>query len=331
MTTDVSTSAPAPDRTVAAALAGSAAASAVVPPDETGPATDATLAEAARAWRWVVGTEALDLYAVPDASPHWQATCIAAGGALHRARVALAAEGLQAHVTLLPELPERAVHNGAADRARVPLPGRGRNGAPVTRHLARVVVTGTVEVTDEARELYAATETDWLPRPAEPVLERDDRVADDTGRIADDDARAANNDARAASNGSAGPGRLRSVLSSRSVARELVKAARAEGVRLRLIRDGDEYIGVMHGPDTGEAWLRAGMACSAVRLLARRLGLRAVISVAGDDHAPPVPASPARPDRPPRLGRRLIGDREGWLNVGIGTPYLRLRIAPVPD
>jgi hypothetical protein len=298
MTTDVSASAPAPtpDRTVAAALAGSAAASAVVPLDEAGPGTDAALAEAARAWRWVVGTEALDLYAVLDASPHWQATCIAAGGALHRARVALAAEGLQAHITLLPESSERTVHSGPTDR---------RRGAPVTPHLARLVVTGTVEVTDEARELYAATDqTEAFPRP---------------------DARATDGP----TDGAAGPRRPRTPPSGRAAARELVKAARAEGVRLRLVRDGDEYIGVMHGPDTGEAWLRAGMACSAVRLLARRLGLRTVTAVAGDDHAPPVPASPARPDRPPRLGRRLIGDREGWLNVGIGTPYLRLRLAPM--
>ncbi|MBX6752573.1 MAG: hypothetical protein IRY85_23415 [Micromonosporaceae bacterium] len=111
------------------------------------------------------------------------------------------------------------------------------------------------------------------------------------------------------------------------MARELIKAARAEGVRLRLIRDGDEYIGVMHGPDTGEAWLRAGMACSAVRLLARRHGLLTLTAVATDDHAPVVPASPTRPARP---GRRLLGDREGWLNVGIGTPYVRLRLIPIP-
>jgi len=304
MTADVSVSAPAPDRTVAAALAGSAAASAVVPADEAGPGTDAALAEAARAWRWVVGTEALDLYAALDASPHWQATCIAAGGALHRARVALAAEGLQAHITLLPESSERTVYSGPTDR---------RRGAPVSPHLARLVVTGTVEVTDEARELYAATDqTESLHRP-DSFSRPDARSPDGTA------------------DGAAGPRRPRTPPSSRGVARELVKAARAEGVRLRLIRDGDEYIGVMHGPDTGEAWLRAGMACSAVRLLARRFGLRTVTAVAGDDHAPPVPASPARPERPPRLGRRLIGDREGWLNVGIGTPYLRLRLAPVTD
>ncbi|MBX6749665.1 MAG: hypothetical protein IRY85_08325, partial [Micromonosporaceae bacterium] len=148
MTTHVETStqAPTPDRAVAAALAGSAAASAVVPADEAGPGIAAALAEAARAWRWVVGTEALDLHAQPDASPHWPATCLAAGGALHRARVALAAEGLQAHITLLPEPSERT--NGSADRNRL----------TETPHLARLVVTGTIEITDEARALYAATD-----------------------------------------------------------------------------------------------------------------------------------------------------------------------------
>jgi hypothetical protein len=339
---DTSTQAPTPDRAVAAALAGSAASSAVVPPDEAGPGTDAALAEAARAWRWVVGTEALDLYAIPEASPHWQATCIAAGGALHRARVALAAEGLQAHITLLPEPAERTP--GAADRTRAGVPGRGRNGAserwggagdrrspaadrrggptdrrgtPETSHLARLVVTGMIEITDEAVALYAATDpTDALHR-SEPNSAT--HVAGAASHVA------------GAAAGPAGLRRLRSQPSSRGVARELVKAARAEGVRLRLIRDGDEYIGVMHGPDTGEAWLRAGMACSAVRLLARRLGLLTMTAIADDDHAPPVPASPARPDRRSKSGRRLIGDREGWLNVGIGTPYLRLRLTPLLD
>jgi hypothetical protein len=342
MTTDVRTPPDAPDRTVAAALAGSAAASAVVPADEAGPGTDAALAEAARAWRWVVGTEALDLYAVPEASPHWPATWIAAGGALHRARVALAAEGLQAHITLLPGASDRSLatdrlrgfavdrHRGVAtdrhrvaegrraavDRSRGGAADRGRRGAPVIPHLARLVVTGTIAVTDEARELYAATDqTATLPRPSQRLAPTPAPAA----RPAD------------AADAPAGPRRPRTLLSSRAVARELVRAARAEGVRLRLIRVGDEYIGVMHGPDTVEAWLRAGMACSAVRLLARRFGLRTVTAVAGADEVPPVPASPARPDRPPRPGRRRIGDREGWLNVGIGTPYLRLRLAPVAD
>jgi hypothetical protein len=70
----------------------------------------------------------------------------------------------------------------------------------------------------------------------------------------------------------------------------------------------------LHGPDNREAWLRAGAALSAVRLAARRRGLRTVASATDDGAA--------------RRGRRRIADREGWLGVGIGTPYVRLRLLP---
>jgi hypothetical protein len=264
------------DRVVAAALAGSAAASAAMPDPDLGPeagaAVDAVPYGAALAWRWVVGTEALDLYAVQPSSPHWRATCVGAGGALHRACVALAAEGLAPRVALLPDSTARA------DR-----------GWPETPHLARLVVAGAIQVTDEARALYEATEPE-------------ESDGDDRG---------------------VGP--------SRSVVRDLVSAARAEGVRLRLVRDGGVgLVGVLHGPDSREAWLRAGMAASAVRLLARRHGLATVTAQAG---APSARQTSRRssPDLPAaariRAGWRRIGDREGWLTVGIGTPYLRLRLS----
>lgn len=295
-------------RAVAAALAGSAAASAAVPeadlepltggtaldPARTGatrpagagsaaavPAGDPldapTQAEAMLAWRWVVGTDALDLHAVHPSSPHWRATCVGAGGALHRARVALAAEGLAARVTLLPDTPARW-ETGSLDSPR----------------LARVVVAGIVEVTDEARALFAATD------PEDGV---DDR---DPGGLA-----------------------LRGRGPARAVIRELVGAARAEGVRLRLVRDGGELVGLLHGPDTREAWLRAGMATSAVRLLARRHGLATATAVAADHPGVTTRRRASLPaTRPVRAGWRRIGEREGWLSVGIGTPYMRLRLGP---
>ncbi len=237
------------ERSVAAALAGSAAASAAVPSADGGLHTPASLA-----WRWVVGTQALDLYATAAAAPEWRDTYLAAGGALHRARLALAAEGFATKVALLPD----------DDPA----------------HLARLVTAGEVEVTPEAVALFDATD----PVPA-----------------ADDGARAPH----------------------RGLVRDLAGAARAEGVRRRLVRAGGGLVGVLHGPDTHASWLRAGCALSAVRLLASRHGLTTQPEVASDGRGPI-----------PRPQRRRLGDREGWLWVGIGTPYVRLRLSqpapPVP-
>ncbi len=232
------------DRHVAAALAGSAAASAAVATPDDGLRTAASLA-----WRWVVGTDALDLYA--DHHPYGvtdeerRETLLGGGGALHRARVALAAEGLSARVSLLPD----------AD----------------PDHLARLVPTGSIKVTPEAVAMYDATEP--------------------------------------ATSNRRGRGRA----PSHSLARDLTAAARAEGVRLRIEEDAGDLIAVLHGPDTREAWLRAGAALSAIRLLASRRGLAAAPSL--------VPDAGSR-------GRRRVGEREGWLAVGTGTPYVRLRITP---
>lgn len=227
------------NREIAAALAGSAAASAAVATPDGGLHSAAGLA-----WRWVVGTDALDLYADRSAeSEEWRATLIGGGGALHRARVALAAEGWAARVTLLPD----------AD----------------PHHLARLITVGTIEVTPEAIALFDATET--APR----VIDR--------GRAP-----------------------------SRGLIRDLTSVAKAEGVRLRIEQEGGDLLAVLHGADTREAWLRAGAALSAVRLMAGRYGLTAVPSLVAEE---------------PRPGRRRIGEREGWLAVGIGTPYVRLRIS----
>ncbi len=244
------------DLTVAAALAGCAAASAAVPDPDAAPG--------GLDWRWVVRTDCLDLYAAQAGSPDWRATCLGAGAALHRARVALAAEGLAATVTLLPE-------TVTTDRRRPAL------AAEETGHLARLVPAGSIAVTEQALELYDATEAATavaVPAPAGPPS--------------------------------------RAVM--RALARELVGAARAEGSRLRVVVEDDELAGVLHGADTREAWLRAGAALSAVRLTARRLGLSTVL----------IP----EPHRASSWGRRRIGEREGWLGVGTGTPYARLRLTP---
>ena len=186
------------NREIAAALAGSAAASAAVPTPDDGLHSAAGLA-----WRWVVSTDALDLYADPLAKgEQWRETFIGGGGALHRARVALAADGLAARVSLLPD----------AD----------------PDHLARLVPVGSIEITPEAIALFDATE-------AIPGLI-------DRGRAP-----------------------------SRGLSRDLAAAAKAEGVRLRIEEDADDLIAILHGPDTREAWLRAGAALSAVWLMAGRM------------------------------------------------------------
>ncbi len=227
------------NREIAAALAGSAAASAAVPTPDSGLHSAAGLA-----WRWVVSTDALDLYADPrgGTGAQWRETLIGGGGALHRARVALAAEGLAARVLLLPD----------AD----------------PDHLAQLVTVGSIEITPEAVALFDATE-------ATPGLV--------------DRARAP----------------------SRGLMRDLTAVAKAEGVRLRVEEDAGDLIAMLHGPDTREAWLRAGAALSAVRLMAGRYGLIAALALAADELRP---------------SRRRVGEREGWLGVGIGTPYVRLRI-----
>lgn len=330
-------SAPA-DRARAAALAGSAAASAAVSAADAAPLADATMAEATLAWRWVVGTDSLDLYAVQSASPLWRATCVGAGGALHRARVALAADGLAAAVTLLPEAPDRGPERGGP-------PGRVRGGDPARRsaglerprrngsetpYLARLVVTEAIEVTPEAVALYAATDPGAAGEP-EAGTDAREALADDDGRPPP--AGRSGGVLRGVRNrrlGGRRPGARRGPAPSRSVIRDLMNAARAEGVRLRLIRDGGGLVGLLHGPDTREAWLRAGMAASAVRLHARRHGFSTVTALATDH---PGAAAQTAPDGPPdaapvRAAWRRIGDREGWLSVGTGTPYLRLRLTP---
>jgi hypothetical protein len=120
------------DRRVAQALAGSAAASAAVAESAAELRTASGLA-----WRWVVRTDALDLYAVggPTRTPtraERRTTWIAGGGALHRARVALAADGLASRATLLPDTDPD--------------------------HLATLVPVGPIAVTDEAVARFDATE-----------------------------------------------------------------------------------------------------------------------------------------------------------------------------
>jgi len=266
------------DRQLTAALAGSAAATAAVPSVEAVPAI-----LGARPWRWVVHTDSLDLFAdrsrrAVAADPTDRLTLISCGDALHRARVALAADGLAARVTLLPD----------AD----------------PDHVASVTAPERIDVTDQARTRYEATEL----RPA------DRRQAD-----------------HGPEHGPADLGAAADARPPATAIAALVAAAADEGMRLRLldrhqvielaaatsvtrraqdrIRQDDATVyGVLEGDgDSPHAWLRAGEALSAVWLEASQRGLSIVPSTAVVE----IPASR-------KVIRRLI--------PSLGTPYLAIRI-----
>jgi hypothetical protein len=244
------------DRGVLASLAGSAAASAAYAES----AADLMTA-AGMAWRWVVRTDALDLYAVGspiDIEPveyERHLTLIGGGGALHRARVALAADGVDVQVTHLPD--------------------------DNPDHLATLVAVGPVEITDEARERYAATDRPGAgARHRTPVRGRTDVPS-----------------------------------AQEELASSLVRSAMAERVGISVREENGSVIAVLYGPDTTEAWLRAGEAVSAVRLEAARFGREAVPTVAGRER----PRDPDDPEQPTTVeDRRRDRDSVAYVHLHIG-------------
>lgn len=113
------------DRRVTEALAGSAAA-----------AVQAPSIHNTQPWRWVLHTASLDLYAdrsrqLMAIDPDGRLVLMSCGGALHHAKVSLAADGLGARVTLRPD----------AD----------------PDHVATLVATEPTPATEEARDLLRAT------------------------------------------------------------------------------------------------------------------------------------------------------------------------------
>jgi hypothetical protein len=247
------------DRSVLASLAGSAAASAAYQESAADLLTGPGLA-----WRWVVHTDGLDLYAIGTPEPKPPAeleydrhlTLIGGGGALHRARVALAADGVEVEVTHLPD--------------------------DDPDHLASLVAVGAAPVTAEHRKRYAATDR-----------------GDGTGTRTRTPVR----------------GRTEVPPAQEELANALIRAAMLERVGISVREEDGSIIAVLYGPDTPEAWLRAGEAVSAVRLEAAQHGREAVPTVAGRER----PRKPDEPEQPTTVeDRRRDRQSVAYVHLYIG-------------
>ncbi len=261
------------DRQLTAALAGSAAATAAEPSVHAVPAS-----LGARPWRWVVHTGSLDLFAdrsrqAVAADPTDRLTLISCGDALHRARLALAADGLAARVTLLPD----------AD----------------PDHVATVTAPERIDITDQARARYQATERRQADHGADHGLADHDATAD---------ARPPDTAVAALVAAAAEEGMRLSLLDRHQVIELATATSVTRRAQDRIRQDDATVYGVLDGDgDTPQAWLRAGEALSAVWIEASQRGLSIVPSTAVVE----IPASR-------KVIRRLI--------PGLGTPYLAVRI-----
>jgi hypothetical protein len=257
---------------VAAALAGAAASAAAA---LAAPRLRTALGlDTAQAWRWVVHPGSLDLYADPSG----RLALLAGGGALHHARVALAADGLAAAIDLLP----------------------GGEGL-----LATVRPAHEVEITPEAKELYAATARIEVATSGGAVGAGAAGEAGAAGGVAPGAVALAALALAAETEGV----RLR-VLSGEEVRALVAATSISRPARERIGRDTTASFAVLHGEGDGPAdWLRAGQALSAVWLTA----IQAEISV--------VPSSAVV---------QLPGSREALRQLLAGTPaptpYIALRL-----
>jgi hypothetical protein len=234
------------DRQLAAALAGSAASAAAGWPEGAGPS--ALTSTEARRWHWVLHPDSIELYADPDVDPGRgpddQLVLLSSGGALHHAKVALAADGRAARVRLLPD----------QDPA----------------HLATVTANERIEVTDEARARYETF--DRVPRghPGGPsdadLAELADAAATEGVRLV---VLSPEHVSQLAGARPSSP-RPSSATSSRP------GSPRPPSARV----SGDVFVVLCGDDDAPESWLRAGAALSAISLLATRRGLTVVPSSA---------------------------------------------------
>jgi hypothetical protein len=218
------------DLQVTAALAGSAAAAGAAPTLHS-----PLVREDAPPWRWVVHTDSLDLYAEREpvyhpgqrsTSPEDRLILLNCGGALFRAQVALAADGYGSAVQLLPD--------------------------DDPSHVARLIATEPIEVTDDARERFAAIDP---VRPPITSQVRPPRVAID------------------ALIGAAEAEGVHVRVLQRD---EVVRLASSTPVTrsVRLAQDDAGVYSILYGEsDSAEAWVRAGEALSALWLEATRRGL----------------------------------------------------------
>jgi hypothetical protein len=218
-----------------AALAGSAAAAGAAPTLPT-PLAAAGVAP----WRWVVHTDSLELYAEREPvyypgreregpTPEDRLILLNCGGALHRAQVALAADGYGSAIARLPD--------------------------EDPSHVATITPTTPIEVTDEARERFAATDHRHPPAPG--AHRPPTRVA--MGALV---------------GAAESEGVHVRLLDRDEVLRLASSTPVTRSVRDRISHDDTGVYGVLYGDSgTAEAWLRAGEALSALWLEATRHGL----------------------------------------------------------
>lgn len=264
------------DRQLTAALAGSATV-----------ATTAPALRRSQAWRWVLHTARLDLYADPTAQLSREETLITCGSAVHRARVALAADGVDVRIELLPD--------DDAD------------------HVATLTPVGSIGVTEDARRLVEAAQRTrpasgedpappWtVGRPAEAL----------TGVALAEAAQAEHTGLRAL---------------GRAEARRLADTVPllARPPRVDADRDERTMFAVLYGEgEAPAAWLRAGQALSAVELTATLAGLslaasasavalarsRAVLRELLPEGNVPYLGLRITPRITPAAGRRRLADR----------------------
>jgi hypothetical protein len=271
-------------------------------------------------WRWRVTSQALELFTeparqLPVTDADRRMATISCGAALHHARIALAAEGHQTHVDLLPD-------------------------SDATDLLARIAVVGEQPVTAAAMRLLQAAEirhTDRRPTVTEPAtaaqIEYLRQVANAEGvhlhRLTDEQLTELTIDVSRAEDIAAADPQLRAETA------HWVGGARRDGAGLPdtvipsrrpqtdigerdfgttgTLPIGDDhskaatYVILFGDDDDQAAWLRAGQALSAVWLRATDLGL----AVLPFSQVVEIEATRARL-------RRMLS--------GLGHPYLLLRL-----
>ena len=265
-------------------------------------------------WRWRVGAEVLDLYLVPErrlpvTDPDARLAVVSCGTALHHARTALAAEGLDVTVTRMPEAgdPDHLARLAITRRVPVPPEAMRRVQTIEIRHTDRRPVTTEPVSAAELATVSAAVEAEGArvrPLPRDGVL---------------DLAAAASYAQRAETTDPAWQAELR-YWTAAGIPDEVIPAVPTQttvpsrdfghpgALPIGAEHDRGATFAILYGAeDTRLDWLRAGEALSSGWLAATELGISVV----------PMSATVEVPYTRQTL-RRLL--------AGLGEPYLVLRL-----